>query len=64
MLGSYHTNRKSVESQIMRKFVNTQRLQSVKALANSQVLSVLPSKQQRTATLATLSTNDEPLLLC
>ena len=42
MLGSYHTNRKSVESQIIRKFVNTQRLQSAKTLANSQLLSVLP----------------------
>lgn len=62
MLGSYHTNKKSVESQIMQKFVNTQRLQSVKTLANSQLLSVLPSKQQPTATLASLSTNDETSL--
>ena len=43
MLGSYHTNKKSVESQIMRKFVNNQLLQSAKVLANSR-LSILPSK--------------------
>ena len=62
MLGSYHTNRKSVESQIMRKFVNTQLLQSAKVLANSQLLLVLPSKHQPAATLASLSTNDETSL--
>ena len=57
MLGSYHTNRKSVESQIMRKFVNTQLLQSAKILANSQLLLVRPSKHQPAATLASISTN-------
>ena len=62
MLGSYHTNRKSVESQIMRKFVNTQLLQSAKVLANSLLLLVLPSKHQPAATLASLLTNDETSL--
>ena len=59
MLGSYHTNKKSVESQIVRKFVNNQLLQSAKVLANSRRLSILPSKQQPAATLTSLLTNDE-----
>ena len=59
MLGSFHTNKKSVESQIMRKFVNSQRLKSAEVLANSELLSVLSLKQQPTSTLADFSMDDE-----
>ena len=47
----------------MRKFVNNQLLQSAKVLANSQLLSILPLKQQPAATLTSLSTNDETSLI-
>lgn len=43
ILGSFHTNKKAVEVQIMRKFTNTQRLRNNISLANPAILSVLPS---------------------
>ena len=45
LLGSYHTNKKSIEIQIMRKFVDNQRLTGLKYLAKSEFLSVLPNTQ-------------------
>lgn len=40
VLGSFHTNRKAIEPQIMKKFINTQNLQGIQHKANSQVLSL------------------------
>ena len=48
LLGSFHTNNKSIEQQIMRKFVNAQRLRSAAGLADSHLLSLLLSQQQST----------------
>ena len=46
LLGSFHTNNKSIEQQIMRKFINSQQLRDHTALAHPQLLSLLPSFQQ------------------
>ena len=46
LLGSFHTNNKSIEQQIMWKFINSQQLHDHAALANPQLLSLLPSFQQ------------------
>ena len=60
LLGSFHTNKRSIEQQIMRKFVNAQRLRSE---ANAQILSLLPSYQQTSQPTSTLvSLNDEDAL--
>ena len=45
LLGSYHTNRKSIESQIMRNFVHSQKLRSEASLIHPELLSILPCKQ-------------------
>lgn len=45
VLGSFHTNRKAVETQIMRKFVNAQNLQSIKSKANLNILAALNQHQ-------------------
>lgn len=50
LLGSFHTNRKSIEQQIMRKFVSTQRLRSEAFLANVELMSLLPSTLPPTCT--------------
>ena len=63
LLGSFHTNKRSVEQQIMRKFVNTQHLRSEAMLANAQLLALLPGSQQPVMpTLTTLSANDTDTL--
>ena len=45
LLGSFHTNRKAVETQIMRKFVYAQNLQGAKSKANLSILTAI--KQQK-----------------
>lgn len=59
LLGSFHTNRKSVEAQIMRKFVNTQHLRSETALAKKEFLSLLPSEELSTSISLTTVSVDE-----
>lgn len=63
MLGSFHTNKKSIESQIMRKFVNLQQLQSAKVFAKSELLSVFPSQQSSFSALSSVSSNEETVTL-
>ena len=63
LLGSFHTNKRSIEQQIMRKFVNAQHLRSEGNLADAQLLSLLPSSQQTAKpTLTTVSINDTDTL--
>ena len=65
LLGSYHTNRKSIEAQIMRKFVHSQQLRSEIALVHPELLSVFPSQQPSgLSTLTDIADDkDETLLL-
>ena len=42
MLGSFHTNQKSIEVQVMRKFINSQLLHSTKHKAQLHFLSLIP----------------------
>ena len=55
VLGSFHTNRKAVGTQIMRKFVNTQNLQNVKSKADLNMLIAL--KQQDKVSLSSKDEN-------
>ena len=57
MLGSFHTNRKTIETQIMKKFVYTQKLLSAKHKANSEFL-LLFSFDQKFSNLTTESDHD------
>lgn len=50
ILESFHTNRKAAETQIMRKFVNAQKLRGAKLKANSELLSTLDSRLSTSAT--------------
>ena len=52
ILGSFHTNKKAVEPQIMRKFINTQNLQGVQHKANPEVLSLLLKEPKCTSSLS------------
>ena len=61
LLGSFHTNRKSVEVQIMRKFVNNQRLRSETALAEAQFLSLLPSQESTSIPMTYLSVDENQI---
>ena len=63
LLGSFHTNKRSIEQQIMRKFVNAQHLRSKANLADTQLLSLLPSSEQPAKpTLTAVSVNDTDIL--
>lgn len=60
ILGSFDTNKKAIETQIMRKFVKAQKLRGAKLIANSELLSVLDSRHVSTSTTSqpTISTVD------
>ncbi len=64
ILGSYQTNRKSIEVQILRKFVRKQTLQSATVHADNQLLSLLlPTQGQSSSTSITnLCTGSEDTL--
>lgn len=56
ILGSFPTNNKAVEIQFMRKFINSQSVQSVRCLADQQLLSLFPpvSADSQVCTLSSL----------
>ena len=56
-LGSFHTNRKRAETQIMKKFINAQKLHAAKYKANSEFLSLFPCKQQLSTTPSSSTDN-------
>ena len=47
LLGSYHTNQKNIEIQIMRKFIGSQMLLSAKASAHPEFLAVLKASDKK-----------------
>ena len=51
LLGSIHTNKRSIEKQIMRKFTSTQCLRSVSHKMNSQLKLLLPMQHLQTASV-------------
>ena len=51
LLGAYHTNKKAIEEQIMRKFVSSQHLRNAKYLADMQTLSLLQGRDNVSATV-------------
>ena len=55
MLGSFHTNKKAIETQILQKFINSQILSAI-VFINSDLLSVIPSIEQSYASC--MSTKD------
>ena len=56
ILGSFHTNKKAAETQIMRKFVNAQKLCGAKLKANSELLSIFDFRVSTSATSQFTST--------
>ena len=56
VLGSFHTNKKAPETQIMRKFVNAQKLRGRKLKANSEFLLTLDSRSTSATSQLTAST--------
>ena len=59
LLGSFHTNKKSIEQQVMRKFINTQHLRSEAAMGNMEFLSLLPVPSKQTTSSLTSVSFDE-----
>ena len=62
LLGSFHTNQKSIEVQIMRRFISSQYLYSTKQNAQAEYLSLLPHSISREASSHSLSANDQECL--
>ena len=56
ILGSFHTNKKAAETQIMRKFINAQKLCGAKLKANSELVSTFDFRVSTSATSQLTST--------
>ena len=61
MLGAFHTNGKSIGSQIMRKFVSGQRLHSVKSALDQEFMTLLPERHQFSRTSSIRSEDQSTL---
>ena len=62
LLGSYSTNKKAIEVQVMRKFCTSQNAHSLIHHADQDLLAVLPLSKVRNASLSKLFTDDESVL--
>ena len=62
LLGSFHTNKKCIEVQIMRKFITSQFLYSTKQKAHKAYLSLLPHSTSLEARSHPLPANDQECL--
>ena len=58
LLGSFHTNQKKVEVQIMKKFINSQILNSAKQNAKLEFVSLLSGVDRRNSSIITESADD------
>jgi hypothetical protein len=59
LLGSFHTNQKNIEIQLMRKFISSQMLLNAKASVHQEFLTALkPSDHQKISTMPSLNYAD------
>ena len=55
ILGSYHTNKRDIESQFMRKFLLQQAVQSLNVMPDNPLYTLLPSNEPNTSSCSVLS---------